>query len=95
MTHEKLRDYTMSELAAMKEQTKARQQREERACAWCDKVKVMRADQRFCGASCRVAYSQAAARIQYERVLRERDAWQLERQALIREIADLKRQLGD
>lgn len=93
MTHERFRDYTRAELFAMKDEVQRARVKEERACAWCDRVILMKPEQRFCCPSCRVAYSQAAARIQYERLLMEKAAWEVERGELLKEISELKRRV--
>lgn len=88
----RLNDLTKAEIAEYKERRLSK--REERACAWCDKLHLMRADQHFCCASCRAAYAAAAARLKHEELMRAQEKWHIERGELIREIAALKRELG-
>lgn len=94
MTQEKLRDYTNQELAEIRERTRRLSTPTIRPCLWCEREKAMRPDQTFCSASCRVAYSRAAAQIQYERLLREREEWRARELEYLREIWELKKSLG-
>lgn len=88
----RLNDLTKAEIAAYKERLSSR--RQERPCAWCDKPHLMRADQQFCNATCRAAYAQAAARLKYEQLIHAQEVWHKERAELIKEIADLRKELG-
>ena len=75
------------------ETIKLRSVKEKRHCAFCDKAILMRPDQLFCSASCRAKYAQAAARLAYERLVQEKDAWARERAALVKEVARLREEL--
>ena len=66
----------------------------EKACLHCEKVSVMRNDQKYCSTRCRNLAHQEHARLLYEKLLREQAAWLLERNELIKEIAELKAQLN-
>jgi hypothetical protein len=87
-----LNDFTAAEI----QEARARlgTKRTERPCLWCEKTKLMRSDQNFCSPSCRAAYARAAAQVVYERLLREKEMWLLEREALIKEIAELRHKIG-
>lgn len=62
-------------------------------CAWCDKEKEMRSDQKFCCDKCRVASSRAMTRIQLESRARMEELWHQERAELIHEISQLRAEL--
>lgn len=88
-----LNTLTISELEDIRLQIAMKRGREERACAWCDKPVSMIKNQRFCGPTCRVRYSQAAAIIEHERLVMQQAVWVEERAKLVQEIADLRRRL--
>ncbi len=86
-----LNNLTPEELALIKE--RAASKREERHCLNCDKVIPMRKDQRFCCAACRATFANNYAAVQHDLLLAEKALWLREREALIHEIAELRRQL--
>ena len=88
-----LNDFTAAEIQAAR--ARLGSPRTDRSCLWCEKVKSMRADQHFCSTACRAAYARAAAQIAHERLVREKEIWLLEREELIREIAELRHRLGE
>lgn len=85
-----LNDFTRAQLDEARARILEAKQPRAINCAWCDKPIKARAGQRFCCAVCRVAYSDNAARIEYEALLAERNRWALERLELIREITRLR-----
>lgn len=68
--------------------------KKEQACLWCGEVGLMKKNQQFCATRCRTNYHNAVARLNYEKLVTEQQAWRVERDELIREISDLRRQLG-
>lgn len=88
-----LNDFTAAEIQAAR--ARLGSPRTDRPCLWCEKVKSMRADQHFCSTACRAAYARAAAQLAHERLVREKEAWLIEREGLIQEIAELRHRLGD
>ena len=76
------------------ESIKLKAVKEKRHCAFCDKAILMRPDQHFCSANCRAKYAAAASRVAYERLLKEREDWLLERAAFVKEVARLRELLG-
>ena len=94
MTHARFRDFTSAELAQLREASRP-STKKEGSCLWCERVVSMRSDQKFCSASCRAAYANAAARLAYEKLLREKAAWELEREELIRELSALRKRLQE
>lgn len=86
---DRLNELTKAELDEIRMKTV----RQSRPCLWCEREALMRADQRFCMAKCRAAYAAAAARMQYEHMLRERERWLLERRELQMEIQRLKEEV--
>ena len=68
--------------------------REIRNCLWCDKQVNMRADQKFCCSKCKTAYAMASARVRYDRLLIAQRDWELERDAFVKEIVELKKELN-
>lgn len=91
----RLNDLTHEQIQAIRAELEARKGKEDKHCLWCEAKRLMRADQKFCSASCRAQYAQAAARAQYETLCREKEAWALEREELVREIAALRARLGE
>jgi hypothetical protein len=86
-----LNDLTNAQLSALRE--RALNKTVERACLWCGKITPMRKDQRFCCPAHRAAFSRASAELLHAELVLERSRWQREREELLREIADLRRQL--
>jgi len=87
-----LNNLTPEELILIKE--RAASKREERHCLNCDKVYSMRKDQRFCCAACRTAFARHYAEVQHDLLIEEKRRWLIEREALIHEISELRRQLN-
>ena len=90
---EKINDHTQAEIAEAFARVSARSQPVIKACLWCGKESKMRASQLFCTPAHKAAYAREAARLQYEKLLRERQAWLVEREGYIKEIEDLRAQL--
>ena len=90
---EKINDHTREEIAEAFARVSSRQKPIDKSCLWCGEVKKMRADQAFCCPAHRAAYAREATRLQYEKLLQERELWQHEREGYIKEIAALSAQL--
>jgi len=88
-----LNDLTTEQLAAIRE--RALNKLTERACVWCGKIQPMRADQRFCCPAHRAALSRASTGLIHDELILERRQWHIDRDELLREIADLRRQLAE
>lgn len=88
---DRLNELTRAEIEDIRSQSA----RETRPCAWCDKPHLMRADQHFCSAKCRAAYAAGAARTLREAHAHEREAWRIEREGLVKEIARLQELLKE
>lgn len=91
----RLNDLTREQIQSLRAEIEARKGKEDKHCLWCEAKRLMRADQKFCSASCRAQYAQAAARVQYELLCREKEAWLLEREGYVKEIAALRMRLGE
>lgn len=91
---EKLNGHTRAEIAEAFARVSKRQLPQEKECLWCGKTSRMRADQTFCSPAHRAAYAREAARLQYEKLVAERESWQQEREGYIREISELRKLLS-
>jgi predicted nucleic acid-binding Zn ribbon protein len=85
-----LNTLTFEELDAMREAAKPKAKH----CLTCDKEVRMKPGQLFCSPACRVRYAREQARVQYEALMKERQAWTEEREALVREVQELRKQLA-
>jgi hypothetical protein len=89
-----LNNLTHAELMEIRERALAK--RVDRNCLWCEKKIPMRKDQKFCCAVCRAAFAQNVAQAEHDKLIREKAAWLVEREGLIREVAALQARLpGD
>lgn len=61
-------------------------------CLWCEREFVGRADKVFCSAGCKAKYHKAAVEIEVQRLATRVRVLEAEREELVREIAELRRE---
>lgn len=91
----KLNDLTREELAQLRADALAKKAPTDRRCEYCGKLTSMGALQRFCSANCRSKYHNEVTTLLKERFTIAQQQWQQEREELVKEIAELKRRLGE
>lgn len=86
-----LNDLTREQIAQIRYEIEQKKKPVERKCLMCGKLHMMRPDQKYCCAKCRVQAHNEQSVLLYEKLLREQAQWVVEREEFIAEIAELNR----
>lgn len=88
-----LNSLTKEEIAEIRATIDQKKKKTKRCCLQCGREHLMKTHQKFCSNACRAAAHREQTEILHELLVKERGQWALEREDLLREIRELRKQV--